>query len=180
MEAVFKKLARPAIIRISAGVTFLLAFYFQIAFTRHLPAGAPGFAALQLSFSPARFAEILTIWGPENALRYQSSMWADFIFPASYAVFLSSMLVWLSRTRAKHTWLEKLLWFAPFVAGLMDYVENVLHLILLSNGAPYGAGLVLLSSGAALVKWLLLGMVIPVGLLWNGWRSFFRRSSAGS
>lgn len=149
----------------SAVVTVLLAFYFQSAFSQHLPQGSPGYAALQMSFSVQRFAEVLEIWGPQNVQRYQVSMWADFFFPASYAFLFSSLLVKAAHNGKPLAGIVKWLCLAPFLAAMLDYIENVLHLALLGQGSPFAAGMVLLSACAASFKWALLGGVIPLGLV---------------
>ena len=165
MLSFYKKLGKLPVILIAAVITFGLSLYFQMAFSRYLPEGAPGYMALQLSLSVERFSEVLNIWGPENVLRYQYSMWADFLFPLSYAVLFTGLLVWIGRHR-EHTQFEQTVWFAPSLAALMDYVENILHLLLLTKGSPYSPQLVMFSSNAAMIKWVLLGGVIPITLVW--------------
>ena len=174
MLSFYKKLGKLPVILITGAVAILLMLYFQMAFSQYLPEGAPGYMSLQLSISVERFSEVLDIWGPENVLRYQYSMWADFLFPLSYAVLFTSLLVWIGRHRERSQF-EQTVWFAPSLAALMDYVENILHMILLTKGAPYSPQLVLFSSNAAMVKWVLLIGVIPITLVWGVRQAFFRK-----
>lgn len=176
MLSFFKKLANLPVILISATVSVLLMVYFQTAFIQHLPEGAPGYMALQLSSSVERFNEVLNIWGPENTLRYQHSMWADFLFPISYAVLFTGLLVRVGRHR-EQTQFEQTVWCAPALAAILDYVENILHLILLTKGAPYSPQLVQFASTVAMIKWVLLGGVIPITLIWAAGQSIFQKKN---
>lgn len=168
----FKKLGKWPVILIAAAITILLSLYFQMAFSCHLPEGAPGYASLQLASSVDRFSEVLDIWGPENALRYQHSMWADFLFPISYAVLFTGLLVRIG-DRQQPTQFEQTVWFAPTLAAIMDFIENILQLVLLTKGEPYTPQLVMLACNAAMVKWVLLGGIIPITLVWAVGRSLF-------
>jgi hypothetical protein len=175
MLSFFKKLGKLPIILIAGAIAILLMLYAQMAFLQYLPENSPGYMALQLSISVERFSEVLDIWGPENTLRYQHSMWADFLFPLSYATLFTGLLVWIGRHR-EHSQFEQSVWFAPMLAALMDYVENILHLVLLTKGEPYSPQLVLFSSNVAMVKWVLLGGVIPITLVWATAQTLFRKN----
>lgn len=175
MLSFYKKLGKLPVILISGVVTVLLMVYFQKTFSQYLPEGAPGYIGLQLSVSVERFSEVLDIWGPENAVRYLHSLWADFLFPISYAVLFTGLLVRVNQRRGQIPF-EQTVWFAPSLAALMDYIENILHMILLTKGAPYAPQLVQLSSTAAMVKWVLLGGVIPVTLAWAAGKAIFRKT----
>ncbi len=174
MISFYKKLGKLPVVLIAGVAVVLLMVYFQTAFIQHLPAGAPGYMALQLSASVDQFNEVLDIWGPENALRYQHSMWADFLFPISYAVLFTGLLVWVGRSR-EQTSFEQTVWFAPTLAALFDYIENILHLVLLTKGPPYASQLVQFACNAAMAKWVLLGGVIPITLIWAAGRTLFRK-----
>ena len=176
MLTFFKKLGKLPILLITAVVSILLMLYFQRAFIQYLPENAPGYMALQLSFSVEQFSEVLNIWGPENTLRYQHSMWADFFFPISYAILFTGLLVWIGRSR-EQTQFEQAVWFAPTLAALLDYIENILHLVLLTIGAPYSPQLVQYAANASMMKWVLLSGVIPITLIWAVGKSVFRKHS---
>lgn len=175
MLSFFKKMGKLPVILISATASVLLMVYFQTAFVQYLPEGAPGYMALQLSGSVERFNEVLNIWGPENTLHYQNSMWADFLFPISYAVLFTGLLVRVGRRR-EQTQFEQTVWFAPTLAALMDYAENILHIVLLTKGSPYSPQLVQFASTVSMIKWVLLGGVIPITLIWAAGQSIFHKN----
>ena len=177
MLTFFKKLGKLPIILIAAVATTLLMIYFQMAFMQYLPAGAPGYMALQLSASVERFNKVLAIWGPANVLRYQHSMWADFLFPISYAMLFTGLLVLAGRSR-KQTSFEQTVWFAPTLAALMDYIENILHMVLLTKGAPYSPQLVQFASTISMIKWVLLSGVIPITLVWAVGKTIFHKKKS--
>lgn len=172
MLSFFKKLGKLPVLLTAAATAILLMAYFQTAFIQHLPEDAPGYIALQLSYTAERFNEVLELWGPENSLRYQHSMWADFLFPISYAVLFTGLLVRIGRQHDPALFVQTV-WFAPTLAALLDYLENILHLILLTKGAPYSPQLVQFSANIAMMKWVLLGGVIPVTLLWIAAQAVF-------
>jgi hypothetical protein len=74
-----------------------------------------------------------------------------------YAVFLSSSLATLSSHRGEApSAVKRALFVAPFLAVPFDTLENTLHLILLSDTGHLAAGLILLASVAAAIKWGLI------------------------
>ncbi len=174
MLSFYKKLGNFPMILISGIVSVLLMVYFQMTFSQHLPAGSPGYVSLQLSATVEQFNAVLDIWGPENSLRYLHSLWADFLFPISYAALFTGLLVIISRRR-EQTRFEQTVWFAPSLAAMLDYVENILHMVLLTKGDPYSPQLVQFASIAAMVKWVLLGGVIPITLVWAIGITIFRK-----
>jgi hypothetical protein len=155
------------------------AIFIGFRFVLDLPAGAPSVLALQLAFSEGTFRDIIDEWGAAGVDSYRASMCLDMLFPAVYATFLTSLLIWLEqRHNADRTpgpvrraafWLDVLNPFRPrgaawlllpVIAALGDYVENVLHLIILADTSSLSAALILLASLAAAIKWALLAVIV--------------------
>jgi hypothetical protein len=138
-------------------VTFLLLF---AATERQAPAGTPGTIDLQFAFSRARFDQIVLRWDEAGVLEMQRrNLWIDLLFPLAYS-FLFSGLLWALAlpSDARPGRGLALLLTLPFIAGMLDWLENGLQILVLGQGSAHLACLVLLSSTAAAVKWVLLAV----------------------
>jgi hypothetical protein len=138
-------------------VAFLLFF---AATERQAPEGTPGMLDLELAFSGARFDEIVTHWNETGVLEMERrNLWIDLLFPLVYSLFLSGLLGALALPPGARPGrgLTLLLTF-PFLAGVLDWLENGLELFLLGQGSARSAFLILLSSTAAAMKWVLLAV----------------------
>jgi hypothetical protein len=152
-------------------VAFLLFF---AATERQAPEGTPGMLDLELAFSGARFDEIVARWDETGVLEMERrNLWIDLLFPLVYSLFLSGLLGALALPPGTQPGkgLTLLLTF-PFLAGVLDWLENGLELFLLGQGSARSAFLVLLSSSAAAVKWALL-VVCALAIVYHlGRRAF--------
>ncbi|MFZ5889425.1 MAG: hypothetical protein ACOYYF_18460, partial [Chloroflexota bacterium] len=136
-------------------------FWFLARGLGNLPPGAPTIFDLQLAFTAEKFQAVLAAWGEQNVRAYINGMWLDFLYPIAYALALSSWLAVLThRPDRPPARLTLSLFAAPFLAALLDYVENTLHLLMLAILHTTPPALVLLASLAAAVKWTLAGLSI--------------------
>lgn len=157
------KLADRTVLRIALLLCVLAAAGF-VVLGRGFPAGSPGVVDLQLAFTPDRFAGIVQQWGPSGVYAYLlSTRWIDSWFPFAYALLLSSLMSMLA-TRADGQCLR--LGHAtialPWLAMVLDWLENTLHLILLRDPANLSATGVLVASVAAAIKWGLIAVTVLV------------------
>ncbi|GAB4459351.1 MAG: hypothetical protein Kow0070_14210 [Anaerolineales bacterium] len=126
-----------------------------------LPPGAPSIFDLQLAFTAERFQFVMAQWGEAAMQTYVTSMWLDYLSPIAYALALSAWLAVLTRRADRAPSRPALALFAaPFLAALLDYVENSLHLLMLAILHATPAALVFLASLAAAVKWTLAGVSV--------------------
>lgn len=132
-----------------------------------LPPGAPSIFDLQLAFSAPRLASVLEQWGEAGVRAYVEGMWLDFLYPLAYALALSGWIAALTRRAEQPPARWQLTLFAlPFLAAALDYVENLLHLLMFAVLQTLPPVLVFLASLAAAVKWSLAGVsVLAVFLL---------------
>jgi hypothetical protein len=150
------RLASGRIALAAGNLVILFLIVFNVTGTAP-PSGAPGTLALQLAFTKSAFRDVLDRWGPDAVASYRARLWLDYIFPLVYAVFLGSAVATLSTRRGNPPGVvHRALFVAPFLAVPFDYLENTLHLVLLSDTAHLAAGLILLASVAAAVKWGLI------------------------
>lgn len=110
--------------------------------------GGFGYVNLQFTYTLASFEKIMTVWGDENRHLFLHTMWLDYFFPFFYAALLSGFLI-------KKGWGKTA--FLPFMAALLDYVENSLEIYVVSvypqSLFPH---LIFISSLAASLKWALI------------------------
>jgi hypothetical protein len=159
LDRVYHHLARTWIAAITGNLVIVFFILFATLGTPP-PDDAPNVMNLQLAFSEDTFRDILHQWGPEAVQTYQDNMWLDYLFPPIYAIFLASAAAVLTRrSDAPPTRAQRALLIAPFVAALFDYLENTLHLLILRDDA-LEAGLILLASVAAAIKWALLAVAL--------------------
>lgn len=117
--------------------------------------GTNGIVSLQLAFTQARFTEIVAGWNPDLLRTYKLALIWDYAFPFLYVPFLAGFIAraFPLSDPENPRFLPMALFALPFDAGLLDWVENSLHVVLLNGVPPYSDTLVLLASLAALVKW---------------------------
>ena len=158
----YHKLVSP---RLALAFTALAGFFFW-QLTRglaNLPSGAPTIFDLQLAFTAEKFQAVLAAWGEQNIASYVNGMWLDYLYSIAYALALASLIAWLtSRPRGEPQRWQLLLFSLPFIAGLLDWVENSLHLLMLGVLRAFPSALVFFASLAAAVKWTLAGLSILV------------------
>jgi len=150
-------LAKWQIVLASGVLTVAFMVFFSSA-DRAAPQGTPGIIQLELAFSEGRFSGIVGQWSQVGTLRVQQrNLWIDLLFPFAYALFLSSLLAWVARRSCGEpsTRLIALL-SLPFIAGLLDWIENAFLLLLLRDVISFAAPLVFLASAVSLVKWTLI------------------------
>jgi hypothetical protein len=160
LTRLYSRLASP---RLALTFTVLagLLFWLLARGLGDLPPGAPSIFDLQLAFSAEKFQSVLAAWGERNVAAYVNSMWLDYLYPIAYALALSAWLAVLTRRADRIPSRPALALFAaPFLAALLDYVENSLHLLMLALLHATPAALVFLASLAAAVKWTLAGVSI--------------------
>jgi len=157
LNSVVHWLAKWQIVLI-CGVLTIAFTLFLSATDRAAPAGTPGIIQLELAFSEDRFSDIVEQWSQASTLQIQQrNLWIDLLFPFAYVLLLSGLVAWL--TRSSH---EKpsagliALLSLPFIAGLLDWIENVFLLFRLRDVSSFAEPLVFLASAVSLAKWILI------------------------
>ena len=116
----------------------------------------PGAVALQLTFSPQAFAEVVHRWSPQDLARYRRHLPLDFALLATYGCFgfllarrAAMFAGWTPRARARAANLMP-------SAAVCDAAENLLH-GWLTEVPRFGVPAVYPFAGSvALLKWLLI------------------------
>lgn len=154
-------LLKKPVLFISLGATVLFALLLARIDTQVAGSGGLGVVYLQLSFSKKIFESILASWGSEGIKLFISTLWLDFLYPLSYSFMISSALahVFTRNLGQEQSFSTQQVLFiaAPFAAALFDYLENILHYIIITQRL-FTETLILGASISATVKWVLIGI----------------------
>ena len=157
LNNIFQRTAKWQIV-LGCGVLTVAFVLFFVSADLKAPAGTPGIIQLELAFTEGNFSSIINQWSEAGTLQVQErNLWIDLLFPVAYAVFLSSLLAFLTvRPDGEPSPGLMLLLIQPFIAGLLDWVENISLLLLLRDTSNLSESLIFLASTVASFKWILI------------------------
>jgi hypothetical protein len=130
--------------------------------------GLMQFARAQTTFSKATFLTLVHQWESAQLLpQYQRHFYFDFVHPVWYSCLLAGFIAkGLDRRGISDRWNWLLL--MPFLAGLMDLVENCFHVRFIADLAAVTQPMITLSALAANLKWTLAGLsLVVIAHLWT-------------
>jgi len=162
--------------RITLAVSFagtMLLPYILLGIDQRLANDGMGVVYLELSFTSVNFRGVLLSWGPDGIELFLSTIWLDFIFPVAYSLLLSSTasLLLRQRTISETPSLAGFMYaacFVPLVAAALDYIENMLHIIIISNRL-FSDTLIAVASAMAVFKFILLITILVFFLFTTMW-----------
>lgn len=115
---------------------------------------------LQTSFSKTMVMDILNMWKQKEILDlYKMHFYIDFIHPILYSIFLASLTARLFRANSVPDRFNIFL-FLPFLAGLLDTIENVIHVIFITDMKNITSDLVYTGALCANAKWIIVHICI--------------------
>ena len=121
----------------------------------------------EFAATPARAGDMFRRWGAAGRPIMRRSLHLDFYFMVVYA-FMYAVLTLLATRGVAHAWAQPFgLWLvlAPFVAWVLDIVENLGLLAALNQYKTPPAGPLAVSTAAASIKFVLL---LACSLFWLG------------
>ncbi len=120
------------------------------------PLGLGRVVAFQLTFSRSGIEEILRSWGPEGLEIFRTHFFLDFSHPAIYALFLFSLLrlFQMKLSGSDEGPLPNHL-YIPFAAMAMDFIENVLELLVINSPATVPEAVIFTAGIVSSLKWAL-------------------------
>ncbi|MBU7016634.1 MAG: hypothetical protein HXS44_03945 [Theionarchaea archaeon] len=123
----------------------------------------------EFAFTEERAGIILNTWGPELEREALKSLYIDFAYLVSYALFLSSLALLVARSRHAH--LQRvgvIIARMPWVAAALDAVENIclIHVI---TASTVPAASVFCAGACALIKFGLVGVAIVFIVVGGGY-----------
>jgi len=122
---------------------------------------------------------LLNSIGPEGRGLYMSlQLPLDFVYPGLFIISYSLLLAWLLK---KNYDLESKAYYAlyiPIFAGLFDYTENVLIIMMLKNYPNLASSLVTFASLATIAKSILSSIfftLLILSIIQVAWKSLFKK-----
>ena len=109
----------------------------------------------QTTFSKDFVKDTIIMWRDKDLLDiYKIHFYMDFFHPLLYSIFLCSLIARILEEIKAPQKLNFLL-LIPMLAGSLDILENILHLIFISDVDSITTGLVIISALAANLKWII-------------------------
>lgn len=129
------------------------------------PVGLSQVLMLQTTLSTETFRLLAAdLYQRGVAENYLAHYYYDFLHPVWYSTLLALLLAAAMNRAGLAAGASRWL-LLPFVAGLLDLVENSAHIYMLVDTARISPFWVLLGNGAALLKWTLLGATLVAVLV---------------
>jgi len=156
LDSIYQVIAKGPIVIVSFISTVALVGIF-VWLGKDLPK-IPGVVCLELAFSKERFRSIVAQWHEHGVLQtIKRGIWLDLFFALVYALFFSSLLAWSTIEPDEVPGPALIVFLSlPFVAGALDWVENLAHLYLLKGNDNLSEPLIVLAATASFIKWLLV------------------------
>jgi len=123
------------------------------------------FLKAQITFSKDVYLSILQGWARSGLImRYFQHFYLDFFHPIFYGVFLSAFMAKaMNLNKMSERW--NLMLLVPFIAGVMDVIENCFHLRFLTDVNTITRTKVFMSAFASNTKWALAGISLLIALV---------------
>ncbi len=141
---------------------FLIAVFGIFYFTSQIiigsilhPLGVKNVSALQTTFSSDTFKSIASVWIASGQINtYYKHFYFDNFHPIWYSIFLSLLIARAFKIDNINPRFNFII-LTPFIAGICDLIENMMHLYFLADLQHATPVLVALSGLATNTKWLL-------------------------
>lgn len=134
---------------------------------------APELFQLQVTLSADAYRGILEGWGADDLVRYRTHLAWDTVHPLIYGALLVLWIYVLHHRREFSPRGTRWLLTLALAPSALDYLENAFHLYLEVHREAISPATVLLSGGAAILKWLCAALVVFL-LLMASVRALFR------
>lgn len=113
----------------------------------------------QTTFSRENFIEMTERLGAHGIEIYLRHYWIDMFYPIFYSSFLASSLLRFGVVD-RGTLFFRMLFYAPFVAGICDEIENICHISMLHAWVSVDSPAFFAGALAARYKWMLIALVL--------------------
>jgi hypothetical protein len=159
-----ERFAAPLSITIT-GAIFLVS-QASIAWVLHRGDAALALITLQTTFDPAAFDAVMSSLNHDQVSALKGHFLFDFLHPLWYGAFALLLLAWLFECNRVPGCFNALLWGAPLMA-LLDLLENLVHLPLITGHLQVSALPVAFAATCATLKWGIAAafLVLSVALI---------------
>ena len=148
-------------------MTTLTLFYFVMFQINPSLDGVDGMGVLQLqlAFDKSVGEKIINAWKNLTPLKFQFAMWVDSLYALSYGLFFASLASFTLKSKNMFTTRYRYLVYLPFLATILDWIENIIEAIFVSSVGSISSTLFFLHSVVASIKWLCLPMLFILLIL---------------
>ncbi len=108
----------------------------------------------EFTFTKASALELLAQWGESGKMSFNQLIYLDFIYPISYSILLSSLIVRTYSIKKTYSQLQNTLVYLPFLICLFDWIENIMEVLIINNPHAYTNLFYFTHSSFATTKWL--------------------------
>lgn len=151
-------------LRLCALMVFATALMMLLDVPLQGDASPRGIVSFELAGTPHQALRILLEWRSRDALGYgRLSLIADFVYLLIYALFFSSLALWVGARLSEKKWSVRAAWAAT-TAALVDIFENgvlLYELNRLTSPSPYPQ----VAAALAIVKFALIAASAAYGLI---------------
>lgn len=127
-----------------------------------------GVVKLQLSFDKSIGIDIINSWGELGIAHFKKWIFIDYIYAFFYSLAFATVLAFLLVKSTLADTQLKLLTLLPFVAGLLDWIENTMELAFIRHPESYSAKLFYLHSIVSTSKFtIIFSLMILMLILWR-------------
>ena len=113
---------------------------------------------LQLAFTKENVINLVNRWGSIGRNAVLHALYLDFIYPLIYVGLLCSSLAFFGPTWEKLDRVARIIFSLPVIAAGLDYIENLIQLIILHDPYKVPSMFILIMSTVASMKWLLIAI----------------------
>jgi hypothetical protein len=120
----------------------------------YLPGNGGNTFHLEFALSKNEFMALVNQLGPEALIAYKNLLLIDSIFPFAYSIFFASIIALLSSKKEIEVSEKTLFFFTlPLIGCILDLIENISHLFLLSDLSSVTDSRVIFSAIISITKW---------------------------
>lgn len=159
MNKFFTLISQTRVIYFFAVLTLVLTLVLHFLYSDLPGKGSREVLSLQFAFNGHNFSEIISRWGENGVHIFLKYMALDYIYPVSYACFFAGLMGLVLKKKNRAT---TIVMFLPFMSTLFDFVENTIHVYLLTGSTSYNTGFIFLASLAASVKYGFLVLTLLI------------------
>lgn len=138
---------------------------------RKLPVFEYGILHYEFAWTVEKVQDIFVVWGASGMSAQAVGIWWDFLYILGYSLFIGGLILLVTRMNTGTIQdIGIYMTLSPFIAGLLDAVENTFLLIMLKNPSSIKEAYPMIATIAAGIKFglLIVGILFFVFALITG------------
>lgn len=158
-----KRSPKTWVVLLVTGIGLIIFLLINRLIFASLPIEVPSYGILDFEFAwtANQITTIFIAWGSNGMGLHATGIYWDFLYILGYGGLIAGLILLLSRfLTGKIQKVGLFMTLAPVLAGVFDFIENLLLLTMLNNPTSFASGIPLLAGIMASIKFglLLLGI----------------------